>query len=309
MARSINRVTLFGYTADEPVVRTFGQDSKVANVTVVTNESTRNSQTGEWEDIPEWHRVVAWGRLADVVANYVHKGQRLYVEGRLKTHSYTDNSGVKRKSTEIIANEVIFGDSRRDGDQGQGQGQYQNSRNGGYQNNNYGNRSYNNNNGGGYGQSGMPYGQGGGNQYGNNSNQYSNGGGQYGNGGNGQYSNGGSRYNNGQSNAGAGYGDWRNDAPQSNPPYGSDSPYGGAQANAAPQEPGYQGFGGYAQQSSAPAAASSAPTESNYSSPYGNSEPAPAAAPAPTAPAPSSAPVAPAAPVPSSDAGDDEIPF
>ena len=132
MARTVNRVTLLGYIADEPVIRTVGGDNKVANVTLVTNESTRNQQTGQWEEVPEWHRGVAWGRLADVIGNYVHKGSKLYVEGRLRTQSYTDNSGIKRKSTEIIASEVIFGDSR-----GGNSGDYQGGNRGG-QNNNFG---------------------------------------------------------------------------------------------------------------------------------------------------------------------------
>ena len=96
MARTVNSVTLLGIIADEPVVREFSYNSKVANVTLVTHESTRNAQTGQWDDVPEWHRVVAWGHLADLMAKYVHKGSKLYVEGRLRTRSYTDSAGVKR---------------------------------------------------------------------------------------------------------------------------------------------------------------------------------------------------------------------
>ena len=117
MARTVNSVTLLGIIADEPVVREFSYNSKVANVTLVTHESTRNAQTGQWDDVPEWHRVVAWGHLADLMAKYVHKGSKLYVEGRLRTRSYTDSAGVKRKTTEIVASEVILSDSRKGRDQ------------------------------------------------------------------------------------------------------------------------------------------------------------------------------------------------
>lgn len=111
MARSLNKVILIGYAADEPVVKTFDNGGKVANLTVVTNEFVRH-QDGTSEEIPEWNRIVFWNNTANVVDTYVHKGMRLYVEGKLRTRSYTDKNGVKRYTTEIYADNMIMLDSR-----------------------------------------------------------------------------------------------------------------------------------------------------------------------------------------------------
>ena len=111
MARSLNKVILIGYTADEPVIRTFDNGGKVANVTVVTNEFVRH-QDGTSEEIPEWNRIVFWNSTANIVETYVHKGMRLYVEGKLRTRSYTDKTGAKRYTTEIYADNMIMLDSR-----------------------------------------------------------------------------------------------------------------------------------------------------------------------------------------------------
>lgn len=103
---------LIGYTADEPQIRNF-PNSKVANLTVVTNDRQKNNETGVYEDVPEWHRVSLWFRNADVVEQYVHKGTQVYIEGKIRTRSYTDKTGVKRYSTEIVGDQIILL-SRRD---------------------------------------------------------------------------------------------------------------------------------------------------------------------------------------------------
>ena len=113
MSRSLNKVMLIGYTADEPQIRNF-PNSKVANITVVTNESQKNNETGVYESVPEWHRVSLWYRNADVVEQYVHKGTQVYIEGKIRTRSYTDKTGVKRYSTEIVGDQIILLSSRRD---------------------------------------------------------------------------------------------------------------------------------------------------------------------------------------------------
>lgn len=121
---------LIGYTADEPQIRNF-PNSKVANITVVTNESQKNNETGVYESVPEWHRVSLWYRNADVVEQYVHKGTQVYIEGKIRTRSYTDKTGVKRYSTEIVGDQIILLSSRRDqypipiGGQAPQGGQYQ----------------------------------------------------------------------------------------------------------------------------------------------------------------------------------------
>ena len=104
---------LIGYTADVPQIRNF-PNSKVANITVVTNESQKNNETGVYESVPEWHRVSLWYRNADVVEQYVHKGTQVYIEGKIRTRSYTDKTGVKRYSTEIVGDQIILLSSRRD---------------------------------------------------------------------------------------------------------------------------------------------------------------------------------------------------
>lgn len=113
MSRSLNKVMLIGYTADEPQIRNF-PNSKVANITVVTNESQKNNETGVYESVPEWHRVSLWYRNADVVEQYVHKGTQVYIEGKIRTRSYTDKTGVKRYSTEIVGDQIILLSSRRE---------------------------------------------------------------------------------------------------------------------------------------------------------------------------------------------------
>lgn len=118
MARSLNKVMLIGYIADEPVIRSTNNGGKVANVTLVTNERVKNQATNDWGDVPEWHRVVFWNRNADTVESFIHKGSRLYVEGHLKTSSYVDKTGVKRYSTEIVCDNMIMLDSRRDSNGG-----------------------------------------------------------------------------------------------------------------------------------------------------------------------------------------------
>lgn len=105
---------LIGYTADEPQIRIFGQGGKVANLTLVTNERQRNNETGAFDDVAEWHRLVFWNRSADIVEQFVHKGTQIYAEGKIRTRSYTDKTGVKRYSTEIICDQVILLSSRRD---------------------------------------------------------------------------------------------------------------------------------------------------------------------------------------------------
>lgn len=182
MARSLNKVILIGYTADDPVIRTFDNGGKVANVTVVTNEFVRH-QDGTSEEIPEWNRIVFWNSTANIVETYVHKGMRLYVEGKLRTRSYTDKTGAKRYTTEIYADNMIMLDSRNADAAGPrpdypGDGQYNRPNN---YNRTYNNR-YNQNGGnqpGNYGnQANAPYGaqRGGygnqGNTYGGQSNQY-----------------------------------------------------------------------------------------------------------------------------------------
>ena len=112
MARGINRVTLIGNLGAEPIVRTTTSQSTVTNVSLATSESWRDKATGELQEKTEWHRVVFFGRLAEVVRDYCHKGSKIYVEGRIQTRKWTDKNGVERYTAEIIGNEMQMLDSR-----------------------------------------------------------------------------------------------------------------------------------------------------------------------------------------------------
>ena len=103
--KSINKVMLIGHTGRPAEVRYTQGGSPVANFSVATNERYL-SKTGEWTENTEWHKIVAWGKLAEFCQQYVQKGTYLYVEGKLQTRSYDDRDGVKRYVTEIRANEI-----------------------------------------------------------------------------------------------------------------------------------------------------------------------------------------------------------
>lgn len=112
MARGVNKVILIGNLGADPEVRYTPSGSAVANVTVATSSSWRDKQSGEMQDRTEWHRVVFFNRLAEIVGEYLHKGSKVYVEGGLRTRKWQDKSGVDRYTTEIIANEMHMLDSR-----------------------------------------------------------------------------------------------------------------------------------------------------------------------------------------------------
>ncbi|MBO6258282.1 MAG: single-stranded DNA-binding protein [Succinivibrio sp.] len=114
MARGLNKVILIGNLGDEPTMRSSQSGIPVANFSMVTNDVRRNPQTGETTEYAEWHRIVMWNKLAEIAGQYLHKGSRVYIEGKLRTRSYTDKTGVKRMVTEISADEMLMLDSRRD---------------------------------------------------------------------------------------------------------------------------------------------------------------------------------------------------
>lgn len=115
MARGINKVILIGNLGDEPTCRTTHSGVSVTNISMVTNEVRRNLETGENTEFAEWHRVVMWGRLADIAKQYLHKGSQVYIEGKLRTRSYVDKQGQKRSITEIVADEMQMLGTRAQG--------------------------------------------------------------------------------------------------------------------------------------------------------------------------------------------------
>ena len=106
MARGINKVILIGNLGNDPDVRYTAGGAAVANISIATTESWRDKATGEQQDRTEWHRVVFFGRLAEIVSEYLRKGSQIYVEGRLQTRKWQDKEGNDRYTTEIVANEM-----------------------------------------------------------------------------------------------------------------------------------------------------------------------------------------------------------
>ena len=106
MARGINKVILIGNLGNDPEVRYTANGSAVANISLATAESWKDKATGEQQERTEWHRVVFFSQLAEIVGEYLRKGSQVYVEGRLQTRKWTDKEGNDRYSTEIVANEM-----------------------------------------------------------------------------------------------------------------------------------------------------------------------------------------------------------
>jgi len=107
---SVNKVILVGNLGKDPEVRYMPSGDPIANITIATSSRYKN-KAGEMVEETEWHRVTFFGRLAEIASQYLKKGRRVYVEGRIKTNKYTDKNGVERYSTDIIANEMqLLGD-------------------------------------------------------------------------------------------------------------------------------------------------------------------------------------------------------
>lgn len=104
--KSVNKVLLLGNVGKDPEIRSTGGGTLVASFTVATSDRAKNA-SGEWVDRTEWHNLVAYGRTAEIARDYVRKGSKLYVEGKIQTRSWDDkNSGEKKYRTEIIVNEL-----------------------------------------------------------------------------------------------------------------------------------------------------------------------------------------------------------
>lgn len=103
---SVNKVILIGNLGKDPDVRYMPSGKAVANVTIATNESWKDRNTGEKQERTEWHKVVFYSPLAEIIGQYLRKGSSVFVEGRLQTKKWQDKSGQDRYTTEIIANEM-----------------------------------------------------------------------------------------------------------------------------------------------------------------------------------------------------------
>ena len=129
MAKSINKVTLLGNLGKDPEVKFLPSGQAVANFGIATTDRVKDKTSNEWQDRTEWHNVTAYGRTAEIVRDYVKKGNKLYVEGRLTTRSWEDKeTGKKVYRTEIVVNELVLLSGRGDGEGGGASGGYSTNR-------------------------------------------------------------------------------------------------------------------------------------------------------------------------------------
>lgn len=128
MARGINKVILVGNLGGDPEVRYANNGAAIANISIATTDSWKDKNTGEQQERTEWHRVVMFNRLGEIAGEYLRKGSKVYIEGKLQTRKWQDNNGQDRLTTEIVANEMQMLDTRNNeqgdnfyGQQNQGQ--------------------------------------------------------------------------------------------------------------------------------------------------------------------------------------------
>jgi single-strand DNA-binding protein len=115
MSKGINKVILVGNLGQDPEVRYMANGAAVANISIATTDSWQDKQTGEQQEKTEWHRVVFFNRLAEVVGEYLKKGSQIYIEGSLQTEKWTDKDNVERYTTKIKAKEMQMLGSRSEG--------------------------------------------------------------------------------------------------------------------------------------------------------------------------------------------------
>ena len=108
MAGSVNKVILIGNLGKDPEVRHLENGAVVANFSIATSETYMDKNTGQKVENTDWHDIVVWRGLAEVVEKYVKKGHKVYVEGKLKKRSWQDKEGITRYSTEVIADEMTM---------------------------------------------------------------------------------------------------------------------------------------------------------------------------------------------------------
>ena len=102
-----NKVQLIGHVGQDPEIKNLDGGKKVANLTIATNDSYKNDK-GEKVEQTEWHKVVAWGKTAEIIEKYVTKGKEIALEGKLTHRSYDDKNGEKRYITEVVANDLLL---------------------------------------------------------------------------------------------------------------------------------------------------------------------------------------------------------
>ena len=113
MARGVNKVILVGNLGGDPECKSMPNGNTVTNITVATSESWKDKQTGQQKERTEWHRVVFFNRLAEIAAQYLKKGSKVYIEGSLRTRKWQDQNGGDRYTTDIVASEMQMLDSKQ----------------------------------------------------------------------------------------------------------------------------------------------------------------------------------------------------
>ena len=112
MARGVNKVILVGNLGRDPEMKYTASGAAIANITIATSDSWNDKQTGEKVEKTEWHRVVAFQRLAEIMGEYLKKGSQVYIEGRLQTRKWQDQNGQDRYTTEVVASDMQMLGSR-----------------------------------------------------------------------------------------------------------------------------------------------------------------------------------------------------
>ena len=110
--RGVNKVILVGNVGQDPEVKSTQSGSMIANLSIATSETWKDKNTGNQEERTEWHRVVFFGKLAEIISQYVSRGSKLYIEGQLRTRKWQDNSGQDRYTTEIVGSEMQMLDGK-----------------------------------------------------------------------------------------------------------------------------------------------------------------------------------------------------
>ena len=106
MGRGINKAVIVGTLGKDPEIKYASNGNAVVNISVATNESWKDRQTGEAQERTEWHRIVMFGKLGEIASQYLKKGSQAYFEGKIKTNKWQDDNGNDRYSTQIVANEM-----------------------------------------------------------------------------------------------------------------------------------------------------------------------------------------------------------
>ena len=116
MSNGLNKVLIIGNLGSDPEIKYTSSGSAVANLSIATSERWKDRNTGEQKEQVEWHRVVLFSRLAEIAEQYLKKGSKVFVEGKLQTRDWEDAEGKKRYTTEVIAREMTMLDSRSGSD-------------------------------------------------------------------------------------------------------------------------------------------------------------------------------------------------